>query len=98
MLCWTTFTGSVYEEEDDFDAFYDSDWNFEGYSDNGKDESLMPVTIPATIEEDDNAANGTYSAADVLQETPKSRAAMEAKPGKTPIQHALTIYLNNLYN
>ena len=30
--------GSVYKEEDDFDAFYDSDWNFKGYSDDGKDE------------------------------------------------------------
>ncbi len=36
--------GTVYEEEDDFDAFYDSDWDFKGYSDNGKDESLTPVT------------------------------------------------------
>ena len=78
---------SVYKEGDDFDAFYDSDWNFTPYSADGEDERLVPIVTvpPAEVLEDgvvpNQAAIDTANTANA-----KSR------------QHALTIYLNNLYN
>jgi hypothetical protein len=85
--------GSVYEEEDDFDAFYDSDWNFEGYSGAGKHDSLTPGSdVPATLEVDDTAGN----LAEVNTRNGEITAARATWQG--PHQHALTIYLNNLYN
>ena len=85
--------GSVYEEEDDFDAFYDSDWNFEGYSGAGKHDSLTPGSdVPATLEVDDTASN----LAEVNTRNGEITAARATWQG--PHQHALTIYLNNFYN
>ena len=90
--------GSVYEEEDDFDAFYDSDWNFEGYSGAGKHDSLTPGSdVPATLEVDDTASEGgTYDQAEVNTRNGEITAARATWQG--PHQHALTIYLNNFYN
>ena len=65
--------GTVYKEEDDFDAFYGSDWDFNGYKDDGKDARLNAMA-PADEE----------------------MAVTKAKQDNR--QHALTIYLNNLYN
>ena len=38
-----SIVGAVREDEDDFDAFYDSDWDYKGYSADGKDSKLTAI-------------------------------------------------------
>ena len=92
---------SVYDEGDDFDAFYDSDWNYDGYTAAGLDGRIKPITIPATITEGDinpAVAGGTtnYTEGEVTARNAAIAVAEIALPLSR--QHALTIYLNNLYN
>jgi hypothetical protein len=73
---------TVKGQEDDFDAFYGSDWDFNNYADDGSDARLKAVApAPATP--------GSPSDAEL---------AAEEKAAQDNRQHALTIYLNNLYN
>ena len=89
--------GSVYEEADAFDAFYDSKWDFKGYSDNGKDTSLAgaipAVIVSGTDRPTTDTRGGQYDDADAA-----TRDDEIAKAKQDNRQNALTIFLNNLYN
>ena len=73
---------TVKGQEDDFDAFYGSDWDFYNYADDGSDARLKAVA-PARATADSPT---------------DAELAAEEKAAQDNRQHALTIYLNNLYN
>ncbi len=98
---------SVHGEKDDFDAYYDSDWNYAGYSGDGKDSRITELAA-LELEHDfgPDAAEGNYvdpNSGDVID-----RAGVDAQIAKRAgeiglhlqkaRQNALAIYLNNLYN
>ena len=82
-------------EEDDFDAFYDSDWDYNGFNASGtsvvKSDAVVKVTLTST----------GYVPADPSNPTEAETAAVtteNARRDRENRQKALTIYLNNLYN
>ena len=79
--------GDVRLEEDGFDAFSDSVWDYTGYTADGKDPKL-PAIIPVRDLAPEDAEN------------PVTQADVDADLAANELsrQHALTIYLNNLYN
>ena len=94
---------SVYDEADDFDAFYDSDWNYDGYTGAGLDPRLKADTVtvpPVFVLNADDGEGGTYdpdqvAAQNILIADAQAKNQAASRPVR---QHALTIYLNNLYN
>ena len=79
---------TVRKEDEDFDAFYDSDWNYEGYTADGLDPKLTEIdTVPPV----------PAAGADEEEELTTTRNNVIAA-NESSRQHALTIYLNNLYN
>ena len=78
-------------EEDDFDAFYDSDWDYEGFAADGSSvvktghASLTAALVAADPDNPTETELATQAAASAVLETVNRR-------------EALTIYLNNLYN
>ena len=87
-------------EEDDFDAFYDSDWNYPDFNGSGTSvvksdaSSLTPVTLTTTgyIPADPSAPTQGERDAVTTENTRRAGLVRENR------QEALTIYLNNLYN
>ena len=78
---------SVYDQGDDFDAFYDSVWDYTGYSGDGLDAELTLEVVPALVIDADNPDVNNQDDID------DANAANEVVR-----RHALTIFLNNLYN
>lgn len=78
-------------EEDDFDAFYDSDWDYNGFAGDGT----------SVVKSDASSLTGALTAADPDNPTPAELAAQAVLTEANTTanrQKALTIYLNNLYN
>ncbi len=101
--------GEVDGNEDDFDAFYDSDWNYTDYDGDGvgvkgmtaqeiADAALIAATIAGAPEGSDAAfIKGLVDALEFPDADADDIAAavVELERGR---KAALTIFLNNLYN
>jgi hypothetical protein len=74
---------TVNGEEDDFDAFYDSDWNFAGLNEN-----KIVVAQRDAVTADPDATPPVVGVTEITE----AQAAMRSR------QNALAVYLNNLYN
>ena len=81
--------------EDDFDAFYDSDWDYTGYDENKVVVSAQQVANlrAPTVDGVDTAILGTAESPDLVE---GFNDYVEAE--KVTRQNALIIFLNNLYN
>ena len=72
-------------EEDDFDAFYDSDWNYDDYKADGSS-ITKPAALPGFLVSTDPTSE---------ENSARAEANLAAEPNR---QSALIIFLNNLYN
>ena len=88
-----SIVGAVREEEDDFDAFYDSDWDYTGYSADGKAKLTAIASYAAVEDQDETAGDGIA----VSPEEQTARNVVDAA-NESRRELALIIYLNNLYN
>ena len=86
---------TVAGEEDDFDAYYDSDWNFNGYEGDGSSvaepKDLQRITAfvdPSTPTDDERALR-------VTEVDDRNADNLAAEPNR---EKGLIIFLNNLYN
>ena len=82
---------TVAGEKDDFDAYYDSDWNFNRYEDDG---SSVAKPTPVTVT--DFATPGSPTPQEVVTRNNEIAVAnVAAEPNR---EKGLIIFLNNLYN